>query len=71
MSSVNCGICGNTGWIWDAEAIRLSGRNPHQHCHCVYGDRLAVEDAAEKHQEQENFKTCPTCKGAGKVKRGR
>jgi len=68
MNSVNCGVCGNTGRIWDDYA-GAKGRDPHKHCHCIHGDRLAVAAAAAKRKEQEEFKTCPACDGKGKVKR--
>lgn len=64
-----CEVCNDAGWIWDDVAY-AAGSTPHKYCYCEHGDLLAEEDAATKRKDKKQFKTCPTCNGAGKVKRG-
>ena len=64
-----CEECNEAGWVWD-DIAHAAGGSPHKYCYCKHGDRLAAEDAEAKRKKQGKFKTCPTCNGAGKVKRG-
>ena len=68
MEPEDCGECSNNGWIWD-DLSSATGSRWWKYCDCEYGESLGRRDYEEywRKKEQNPYKECPTCSGAGKI----